>query len=235
MLLEGDTSEDQALQPSDVIFVPVVEKQVTISGAVKRPAKYEILGGETLSQVVDIAGGTNARSALDLIRLERLNSDYRNVVKNLNFSENKDFKIASGDLISIGFAGSSVKNVVSIIGAVEKVGDYEWRENLKLTDIISSKDDFLTNTDLNYGIIRRMNQDGTYSCFGFKPIDLVSSTTEPVRLELMDLIYFFSKDKESREDLLEGLISDLRNQANARKFCQNCSNYWFYSFSRHIL
>ena len=193
LLLEGDTSEDQALQPGDVIFVPVVEKQVTISGAVKRPAKYEILGGETLSQVVDIAGGTNARSALDLIRLERLNSDYRNVVKNLNFSENKDFKIASGDLISIGFAGSSVKNVVSIIGAVEKVGDYEWRENLKLTDIISSKDDFLTNTDLNYGIIRRMNHDGTYSCFGFKPIDLVSSTTEPVRLELMDLIYLFNK------------------------------------------
>ena len=220
LLLEGDTSEDQALQPGDVIFVPVVEKQVTISGAVKRPAKYEILGGETLSQVVDIAGGTNARSALDLIRLERLNSDYRNVVKNLNFSENKDFKIASGDLISIGFAGSSVKNVVSIIGAVEKVGDYEWRENLKLTDIISSKDDFLTNTDLNYGIIRRMNQDGTYSCFGFKPIDLVSSTTEPVRLELMDLIYFFSKDKESREDLLEGLISDLRNQATSGSFAK---------------
>ena len=220
LLLEGDTSEDQALQPGDVIFVPVVEKQVTISGAVKRPAKYEILGGETLSQVVDIAGGTNARSALDLIRLERLNSDYRNVVKNLNFSENKDFKIASGDLISIGFAGSSVKNVVSIIGAVEKVGDYEWRENLKLTDIISSKDDFLTNTDLNYGIIRRMNQDGTYSCFGFKPIDLVSSTTEPVGLELMDLIYFFSKDKESREDLLEGLISDLRNQAKSGSFAK---------------
>ncbi|MEC8790553.1 MAG: SLBB domain-containing protein [Verrucomicrobiota bacterium] len=220
LLLEGDTSEDQALQPGDVIFVPVVEKQVTISGAVKRPAKYEILGGETLSQVVDIAGGTDARSALDLIRLERLNSDYRNVVKNLNFSENKDFKIASGDLISIGFAGSSVKNVVSIIGAVEKVGDYEWRENLKLTDIISSKDDFLTNTDLNYGIIRRMNQDGTYSCFGFKPIDLVSSTTEPVGLELMDLIYFFSKDKESREDLLEGLISDLRNQATSGSFAK---------------
>ena len=178
------------------------------------------MGGETLSQVVDIAGGTNARSALDLIRLERLNSDYRNVVKNLNFSENKDFKIASGDLISIGFAGSSVKNVVSIIGAVEKVGDYEWRENLQLTDIISSKDDFLTNTDLNYGIIRRMNQDGTYSCFGFKPIDLVSSTTEPVGLELMDLIYFFSKDKESREDLLEGLISDLRNQATPGSFAK---------------
>ena len=44
LLLRGDTSADQPLQPGDVIFVPVVEKQVAISGAVKRPAKYEIIG-----------------------------------------------------------------------------------------------------------------------------------------------------------------------------------------------
>ena len=36
----------------------------------------------------------------------------------------------------------------------------------------------------------------------------------------MDLIYFFSKDKESREDLLEGLISDLRNQATSGSFAK---------------
>ena len=92
LLLRGDTSADQALQPGDVIFVPVVEKQVTISGAVKRPAKYEIMGGESIVQVIDLAGGTSDRSALDVIRLERLNSDYRTMVKNLNLSENKDFK-----------------------------------------------------------------------------------------------------------------------------------------------
>ena len=35
LLLRGDTSADEALQPGDVIFVPVVEQQVTISGAEK--------------------------------------------------------------------------------------------------------------------------------------------------------------------------------------------------------
>ena len=49
LLLSGDTKADKALQPGDVIFVPVIENQITISGAVKRPAKYEILGGETIS------------------------------------------------------------------------------------------------------------------------------------------------------------------------------------------
>ncbi|MDC0646797.1 SLBB domain-containing protein, partial [Opitutales bacterium] len=46
LLLAGDTSADQPLQPGDVIFVPVVQKQITLSGSVRRPAKYEILGGE---------------------------------------------------------------------------------------------------------------------------------------------------------------------------------------------
>ena len=62
LLLNGDTSADQPLQPGDVIFVPVIKKQVTISGAVKRPAKYEILGEENLGKVIDLAGGPTDRS-----------------------------------------------------------------------------------------------------------------------------------------------------------------------------
>ena len=220
LLLRGDTSADEALQPGDVIFVPVVEQQVTISGAVKRPAKYEIQGGETLSDIMELSGGTTDRSVLDLIRLERLNSDFRTIVKNLNFSEHKDFVISSGDLISIGFAGSSIRNVVSIIGAVENVGDYEWKKDLELNDLINSKDDFLPNIDLQYGIIRRKNKDGTYSCLAFKPQELVSAKTIPIQLQSQDLVYFFTRDKESRLELLAGLLSDLRNQTISGRFAK---------------
>ena len=44
-------------------------------------------------------------------------------------------QIASGDLISIGFAGSSVKNVVSIIGAVEKVEGVNGEKILNLPTV----------------------------------------------------------------------------------------------------
>ena len=220
LLLRGDTSADKALQPGDVIFVPVVEQQVTISGAVKRPAKYEIQGGETLSDIIDLSGGMTDRSVLDLIRLERLNADFRTIVKNLNYSEHKDFVISSGDLISIGFAGSSIRNVVSIIGAVENVGDYEWKKDLELNDLTNSNDDFLPNIDLQYGIIRRKNKDGTYSCLAFKPQELVSAKTIPIKLQSQDLVYFFTRDKESREELLAGLLSDLRNQTISGRFAK---------------
>ena len=220
LLLQGDTSADQPLQPGDVIFVPVVEKQVTIMGAVKRPAKYEILGGETLAEVTALAGGVNDRSVLDLIRLERLNSDYRTIVKNLNYAEDEKFSILSGDHISIGFAGAKIKNVVSLVGSVEKVGDYEWKKGLQLQDLINDPDDFLPNIDLNYGIVRRKSQNGTYTCILFQPHELFSGSKQPLALQAQDLVYFFSRDLEARKKLLSGLINDLRNQTFAGNYAK---------------
>ena len=117
--------------------------------------------------------------------------------------------MSSGDLISIGFAGTSIRNVVSIVGAVENVGDYEWKKGLVLKDLINSKDDFLPNIDLHYGIIRRKNRDGTYSCLAFNPQELVSANSIPIKLQSQDLIYFFTRDKKSRKELLDGLLTDL--------------------------
>ena len=52
LLLNGDTSADKALQPGDVIFVPTIAKQISVNGAVRRPAKYEILEEDTLQDAV---------------------------------------------------------------------------------------------------------------------------------------------------------------------------------------
>lgn len=55
--------EDFKLQPRDMIFIPFYDNeikaidQVTISGMVKRPGKYFISDGETLSNLIDRAGG----------------------------------------------------------------------------------------------------------------------------------------------------------------------------------
>ena len=71
---------------------------------------------------------------------------------------------------------------MSLIGAVENVGDYEWRKGLQLNELIESTDDFLSDIDLYYGLIRRKNQDGTYSCISFKPHRLVSDNAQPILL-----------------------------------------------------
>ena len=57
LLLRGDSSSVQTLESGDVIFVPVINKQVSVDGAVRRPAKYELLWDENRADVIKLAGG----------------------------------------------------------------------------------------------------------------------------------------------------------------------------------
>ncbi len=214
LLMRGDTSADQPLQPGDVIFVPVIEKQITVSGAVRRPAKYEIKGDETLASAVALAGGALDSSELDMIRLERMDSSFRLNVKNLSLFKDESFTVKKGDQISLGFAGNAIKNSVSITGSAENVGDYEWKSGLVLQDIINDPLELLPNTDFDYGLIRRKMANGDIHCFSFVPSDLFSSDQEiKVALQKQDQVYFFTRD--SREELLESLLIELRKQSDA--------------------
>ena len=58
LLLNGDTSADQRLQPGDVIFIPPVGPTVAISGEVRRPAIYEVREGERLHAVWHVDDGS---------------------------------------------------------------------------------------------------------------------------------------------------------------------------------
>ena len=76
LLLRGDSSSDQSLEPGDVIFVPVIKDQVSVDGAVRRPAKYELIGDENLADVIKLAGGLDARAVSNVINIERLDENF---------------------------------------------------------------------------------------------------------------------------------------------------------------
>ena len=218
LLLHGDTSADHSLQPGDVIFVPVVEKQISISGAVRRPAKFEIRGGETLQDALELAGGVEGRAYLSNIRLEKLGADFRPIVKNLSIPNDSSYKILTGDVISLGSASSKVMNSVSLLGNVERPGEYEWRKGLTLGDLIHSSNDLLPTTDLTYGLIRRKLENGSIKVISFAPAELFNQESkQSLFLEKQDAVFFFS-NKTPRTDLLNGILDDLRRQSNSKNY-----------------
>src|SRR5437899_149149 len=56
-LIRGDTRSDVRLETGDVVFVPVHGTRAEMSGAVPRPAIYEVKVGEALLDVLRRAGG----------------------------------------------------------------------------------------------------------------------------------------------------------------------------------
>src|SRR5882672_8203113 len=71
-LLRGDTRNDIRLETGDVIFVPIHESRVRVSGAVLRPAVYETKAGETLADVIRASGGFRPDAALERVTVARI-------------------------------------------------------------------------------------------------------------------------------------------------------------------
>ena len=71
-LLRGDTRSDVRLQTGDVLFVPIHSTRVQVTGAVNRPAVYELKPGETLTDLFGAAGGFRADAALRRVSVHRI-------------------------------------------------------------------------------------------------------------------------------------------------------------------
>ena len=101
LLLEGDTSQDMRLLEGDTIFYPLIEDTVRIDGSVQRPGKYEILDGNTLSQVMRFSG---LKTKTDIkIQFSRFKKDLnqREVRIYDELEESLDILLKDGDSINI--------------------------------------------------------------------------------------------------------------------------------------
>src|SRR6059058_6190448 len=71
-LLRGDTRNDIRLETGDVVFVPLHGRRVQLTGAVLRPAIYELKPGENLSSLIVAAGGFRPEASLRRVVIERI-------------------------------------------------------------------------------------------------------------------------------------------------------------------
>ncbi|OLC28942.1 MAG: hypothetical protein AUH31_07865 [Armatimonadetes bacterium 13_1_40CM_64_14] len=71
-LLRGDKRGDIRLETGDVVYVPLHGTRVQVTGAVLRPAIYELKDGETLPDVLHAAGGFRANAAVDRLTIHRI-------------------------------------------------------------------------------------------------------------------------------------------------------------------
>ena len=86
MFTQGDVSQDMRIQQGDVIFVGTIDKQVAISGEVRRPAIYEVFGNETVEDLIEMAGGLNVNAYPKHAILARFDENYQRDVQRINLN-----------------------------------------------------------------------------------------------------------------------------------------------------
>lgn len=156
-LVKGDASGDIRLESGDSIFIPSRQSSIYIRGEVVRPAIYEIVKGETLKTVLSHAGGVTAEGYENSISVRRKTSSGIKVFDvNVSTSKGQNFTIVDGDEIVVRSKANYFNQDIVVRGAVVRPGVYEYRNGIRVADIIKDvNQDLNANADLNYALIVR--------------------------------------------------------------------------------
>jgi len=157
LLIDGNTKNDVRLQSGDVIFIPPIGSTVGIGGYVKRPAVYELNKETTAGEAVQLAGGLLPNGFPRRARVERITGGWELAFLNLDLTNVTDQQrvLMTGDILLIPPVLARYKGGIQLVGHVLRPGDFEWREGLHLTDVISSLAELKPQADINYVLIRR--------------------------------------------------------------------------------
>ncbi|MCV2883298.1 SLBB domain-containing protein [Aestuariibacter sp. AA17] len=194
LLNHGDSSDDVQLQAGDVVFIPPVKDTVTIDGQVRRPAIYELKGEKTLNEAIALAGGKLPEGYGEAISIKRfINGVQLQVTADLTDSAST---VRSGDEIRVPKVTPYVSQSVSLIGAVARPGKYEWKNGLRIGDLLGNLHrDVLEDADLSYVLIlREYNRNRDIRALQTDLTDVVEGVEEAnLPLQMNDTILVFSR------------------------------------------
>ncbi len=99
LLLKGDRSTDRVLQAEDVIYIGPVGPQVALIGSVNLPAIFEVKPGETIADLLQMAGGFSTVADTSRLAIERL--DDRNTVRitQIELPQGQATALRTGDVL----------------------------------------------------------------------------------------------------------------------------------------
>lgn len=233
-LINGDTSNNHALRSGDVVLIKSANKLVSISGAIARPAIYELKEGENLLSVIEMAGGITGNFLNDYINIASVNNKRPKKVLVDDFSS---IRLKHSDSISVPFFKPDVQAIKTamVTGAVNFPGEYNISENETLTSLIAKAGGYKKNAYPYAGVLTRKNSkekatnflnkeygnlvkfliagsNGTESKAGMMASDSTSELLEEIRnYSAWDAGRFtidFDLDKISRDPSKNTLIQD---------------------------
>lgn len=200
LLLAGDTSDDNRLQPGDVIFIPPVGDRVGIDGEVYRPALYELKNSTNLQELVNLAGGLTPQAYPQLVRIERNNDDFLRIIAeaNLTTPKGKQARVRRGDRIDVASISDITGQYVEVKGAATRPGRYAWVPGMRVSSVIRSLDhDLLREADKRYAaIVRTDPETDTVSVINLRLRDALSNPggENDIRLQEKDQFLIFADE-----------------------------------------
>ncbi len=156
----GDKTNNPHLNDGDVVFIDKLDKVVTISGPVKFPATYEFLEGESINDLIKLAGGFlfNAKTdSIEIVRYDEKGKTQKSYYYSFKQIVESNMLLKFKDHVIVRFIPEYyIDNFIRIDGWVNYPGVYKIEEDqTKLSEVITAAGGFRKDASLKDASLSR--------------------------------------------------------------------------------
>lgn len=192
------------LQNNDILFVPTIKHLVTIEGAVNRPMSYEMLSGETLTDLIHYAGGLKMNVYPNFVQIKRYVAGEERLIEwNLEEVQNGRIKVPlmNGDVVHIKAILKPMDQYVDIEGSVYYPGRFDLSANPSLSSLLTNaKPTYQAKNDILF--IDRMRPDSTFEMLSV-PFPNIKEGVADFSLKARDIVRIMDKTTYRDVDTIE--------------------------------
>jgi protein involved in polysaccharide export with SLBB domain len=206
-LVEGSEESNVLVRDQDKIIVSPYLSRINVAGSVKRPGIYELIKGETLSDLMGYFGGFTSDAYKERMIVERIKGSQKEVSE-IIIADHKNYILNDGDKITVDKVIDRFQNRVTIEGAVYRTGNYELTEGLTLLDLIEKAAGIKEDAFLKRGIIYRSIDDINQEILPFSLEEILGKSTS-IEMKREDKVQIFSKYnlEENKTISIDGAIN----------------------------
>jgi polysaccharide export outer membrane protein len=203
-LIGGNRSADAHVNNGDVVFVPPRGGHVRITGAILRPATYEIKPGETVTDAIRMAGGMSPFADGRRVQFERYlplteraeagrDRQVFDVVSTNASGAFPVIELQPGDLVRVPEGANRLTGFITIKGNVWKPGRLAATPGMKLSAALRLAGGIKPDTYLEQVNISRLLSDSTRQMLRAGLRDTLGNIEEDIEVREFDEIAVYSR------------------------------------------
>jgi protein involved in polysaccharide export with SLBB domain len=191
-LITGIKKNDIRLQDNDNIRFSTFKEHVEINGATRRNNIFEMLPGEPMSRLLELAGGFSSNAYKARIKVTRFTNRELKVVDVVD-SQFPNFAMEDGDQVVVEAVLIRYENQIGIQGAVFRPGVYSLDQNKTLKQLIASAEGLKGEAFTGRIQIVRTREDMAIENISLNLNDIMSGAKPDIELKREDQVIIPSR------------------------------------------
>lgn len=188
-LLHGEYNTNIRLEDNDMIIIGPYEQLVVAKGKIKRNRIFELKKGETLSQLLDMAGGFTGDAYTKDVTVKR-KSGTRYQIATVTEEQFPTFTFHDGDSLLVDSVIPFYENRITISGAIWRPGEYELSPSVHtVKQLIQQAAGLKGDEFIGRAQITRLNPDFTHSVIAINIQDILNGISPDIELQNEDQLY----------------------------------------------